>query len=254
MRLYDLMGLISTIALWIPILLLVVYKLAWYRSFPALLGYLAILCTHNLLLIEFLAPSAAMIRIAEAAFYFLAAPLTLLFLTYFCRTAAMRKKIHITVLAILIFQVLVGGLYGFNDKAFSFLSIPGLGISLIAGLLFFARQVKMTIVFQKGIGKAFLVSAVLFASIGITYIYLVRYYTNPDNRYDAQLILFMVCLLLGVGLTVGLIFEQKRVKELEELRIAREELKEIYGDGHEEKTTGPFGTVALHFDNNESWN
>lgn len=253
MRLYDLMGLISTIALWIPILLLLVYKLAWYRSFPALLGYLAILCAHNLLLIEFLAPSASVIRFAESAFYFLAAPLTLLFMTYFCRTAAMRKKIHITILAILIFQVVVGSVYGFNDNAFSILAIPGLGISLIAGVLFFARQVKMTIVFQKGLGKAFLVSAMLFASIGITYIYLVRFYANPEYRYDAQLILFMVCLLLGVGLTVGLLFEQKRVKELEELRIAREELKEIYGDV-EEKATGPFGTVALHFDNNESWN
>ena len=37
------MGLISTIALLVPIILLLAFKLAWYKSFPALLFYYYIL-------------------------------------------------------------------------------------------------------------------------------------------------------------------------------------------------------------------
>lgn len=253
MTLYDLMGLISTVALWLPILLLLAFKLAWYRTFPALLGFISVLCVYNLLLIEFLAPSSSFVSIVEKTFYFTAGPLVLLFLSYYCRTAVFRKKILMLIAGLLVFETTVAVAKGFSDDAFGILAVPGLVLALGMGLYFFARQVKLTITFQKGVGKAFLVSAVLFATVGISYIYGVRFYTNPAFRHDAQLIQFMICFLFGGALSIGLYFEHKHVKELEEIRIAREELKEIYGESNE-KATGPFGTVALNFDQNESWN
>jgi hypothetical protein len=60
-----------------------------------------------------------------------------------------------------------------------------------------------------------------FATIGLSFIYVVRYFTNPQFRQDADLVQFMIVLFTAIGLSIGLIFERKRVKQLEELRIAR---------------------------------
>ena len=45
----EVMGLISTIALFVPIIIIFALRLAWYKSFPALLAYYIIVFGYNLL-------------------------------------------------------------------------------------------------------------------------------------------------------------------------------------------------------------
>lgn len=249
MTLYELMGWISTAALLLPIALLLFYKLALYRSFPALLGFLVVLLSCNFLLLGFLPAFSAF---QESMHHMLEAPLILAYLTYFCRSLEFRKKMMIALAALVIFELVVLSVEGFTSEAYKIMTAPGLALCLGFGLYFFIYQVKLTIVYQKAFGKAMLASSMLFATIGLSFIYVVRYFTSPQFRQDANLVQFMIVLFTAIGLSVGIFFERRRVKQLEELRIAREELKAIYGN-KDEKATGPFGTVAFNLDN-DGWN
>ncbi len=249
MTLYELMGWISTVALLVPIALLLIFKLALYRSFPALLGFLFILLSCNILMLG-VAPRLDAFQ--ESMHNMLEAPLILAFLTYFSRSLEFRKRMMIALATLVAFELVVLSIEGFSSEAYKIMTAPGLALCLGFGLYFFIHQVKLTIVYQKAFGKAMLASSMFFATIGLSFIYVVRYFTNPQFRQDADLVQFMIVLFTAIGLSIGLIFERKRVKQLEELRIAREELKAIYGD-KDEKATGPFGTVAFNLDN-EGWN
>lgn len=252
MTLYETMGWISTIAVLLPISLLLFFKLALYRSFPALLSYFSFLFICNLFLLDVFGGTTQLRSVQDILHNTLAAPLSLAFLTYFARSFDLRRKMMIITGALLAFEMVIIAMKGFTEEAYRILTAPGLLLALAFGIYFFMHQVKLTIMYQKALGKALLISAMLFATIGFTYIYIVRYFINPQYRQDADLIQFLLGLFIAVGVTIGLILERKRVQQLEELRIAREELKEIYGE-EAEKTTGPFGTVAFHFDN-EGWN
>jgi hypothetical protein len=251
MTLYELMGWISTVAVLIPIALLICFKLAWYRSMPALLGYFVLLFACNLFLLGVFRGSTEWREIQDVLHNTLAAPLSLIFLTYFARTIDLRRKMVIVSCVVLAFEIIIISVKGISNETYRLITAPGLIFALGFGLSFFANHVKLSIMYQKAAGKAFLVTTMLFATIGFTYIYIVRYFINPQYRQDADLIQFLVSLVIAMGVTVGLIFERKRVRQLEEVRIAREELKSLYGE-EAKKTTGPFGTVAFNMDN-EGW-
>ena len=74
---------------------------------------------------------------------------------------------------------------------------------------------------------------------------------NVGYTKDAQLVSFVINILSTISMVIGLAFEQRRIRHLEELKTTREELKALYGES--EKLANPFETVALNFDK-EKWN
>lgn len=247
MTLYEAAGWISTIVVLIPVTLLLYFKLALYRSFPALLFYFGILFTCNIFLLDIFGGSIATRSVQDVLYNTLIAPLSLAFLTYFARNISLRRKMMAITAGLVLFEVVVLSAKGFTDDAYRILTAPGLLLTLVFSVYFFTHQVKLSIIYQKAAGKAILVSAMLFSTIGLLYVYIVRYFINPQYRQDADLIQFLLGLFIAVAVAVGIILERKRVQQLEELRVAREELKQIYG-AEAKKATGPFGTVAFNFD------
>lgn len=247
MSFFESMGIIATVALLLPVSLILVYQLTFYRSFPALLGYLSLLVICNLLLLNYIPLKGQAHLIQNIIQNLLVAPLIFLFLTYFSRTVLTRRRMHLIFYSVLGIEALTVLIFGFSSREVSLLSGATLTLTIAFALIFFVHQVKLTITHQKALGKALIVSSLLFAAIGLGYIYGVRFFANASYQHDADLIQFLIVTLTSVSLSAGLYFEQKRVKQLEELRITREELKEIYG-GDDEKATDPFETVALNFD------
>jgi len=247
MSFFELMGIIATVALLLPVILIIIYRLPFYRSFPALLGYLSLLVICNLLLLDYIPLSGHAHLVQNILQNLLVAPLIFLFLTYFSRTALLRRRMHWVFYSVLGIEALAVLIFGFSSREVSLLSGGTLALTIAFALIFFVHQVKLTITYQKALGKALIVSSLLFAAIGLGYIYGVRFFANASYQHDADLIQFLIVTLTSVSLAAGIYFEQKRVKQLEELRITREELKEIYG-AEDEKATDPFETVALNFD------
>jgi hypothetical protein len=253
MTLINTMGLISTIALFVPIIILLVFKLAWYKSFPALCFYYILLASYNLVNLDYINIGNSVIPHYHKIINHLAeTPLLLFFFTYFSRTAEFRKKLIIGIFLFLAFEVIIVGIYGLTPAAVTIVMAPGLLSILALSSFFFIHQVKIAVIYHKAIGKAIMVASLLFANAAYSFIYIVDYVIETPYTMDVYLIYYLVTIVTSIPMAIGVFFERQRVRHLSELQTTREELKKIYGS-EEREATGPLGTVALNYDK-EQWN
>jgi hypothetical protein len=253
MTLLNSMGLISTIALLLPIIMLLAFKLAWYKSFPALLFYYLFLLSNNFLSLSYIpVNNGSIILYHKIINHFLEVPLILFFYTYFSTTAKFRKRMLIATFGFIAFEIAVIALFGFTMRATTIILAPGLLAVLILSSLFFFHQAKIAIIHHKAIGKAILIASLLFAFSGYTFVYVVNHLVETPYTKDVYLLYFLITIVTSIPMAVGIIFEHQRVRHLVELQTTREELKKIYGEEEREKN-GSLGTVALNYDK-EQWN
>jgi hypothetical protein len=243
------MGLISIAALSLPIIFLLTSRLARYRSFPALLFYYAIVLSYNIAFLGYIESSRDYRYYHGVACNFLDTPLILVFLLYFSKTVFFRKKLQLVVLGFIAFEIIVILLYGFNAKATTIVLAPGIILTLVIALLFFIHQVKIAVVHHKATGKAVMISSLLFAYVGYSFVYAVYYLIKPVYKDDAHIIYFLINIVSSIAMAVGIYFEKTRVRQLSELKTTRDELKAIYQEEREgKKLTAPREAVIFNFD------
>jgi hypothetical protein len=254
MNLFTSMGLASTIALALPIITLIISRLGWYRSLLALLAYYAIALTYNLITLGYVNISK------ESAFYFgtvanlLDAPLILLFLSYFSKTASYRKKLITLTYCFIGFEIIVLVIYGFSVKTSTVILAPGLAVILVLSILFFIHQVKIAVVYQKAVGKAIMITSLLVAYAGYAFVYAVYYLIEQPYKNDARLIFYLITIITSIPMAIGVFFERKRVRHLAELRTTRKELKAIYGEDNTAPSVPPSLDAIVFNMDNEKWN
>jgi hypothetical protein len=246
----DVMGLISTVALSLPILILIVTKLAGYKTFPALAVYYSTLVAYNMLTQGYIQGSGSFTRSVGITNNLLDAPLILTFLTYFSTSARSLQRIKILIVAFIVFELVIISIYGFSIKAITIIMGPSIVLVLGFCVPFFVHQTKITIMHHKATGKALMIASLLFAYGCYSIIYLMYYLLNFRNTEDAFLVFFLVSTFSSLLMSAGIFVERKRVKKLSELKIVRKELSEIYGN---DKIAAPLRPAIFDFDK-EQWN
>jgi hypothetical protein len=256
----SIMGVFSTIALFLPILFILVLRLGTYRSFPALLFYYISVFIYNLLTEHYITVPADVVYYWGLANNLMDAPLMLYFLTYFSTSRLFKKRMQYVIAAYIVWEAAIISIEGLNIGAITIVLAPGLPLVFGYCLYFFTRQVKLAIVHRKATGKALIVSSLLFAYGCYTIIYLMYYVfkahldtagqVKPQYVEDTFLVYFMVTFISSLLISVGIFIERKRIHKLTELKITRRELSAIYP---ETKRTIPLRTVLLDFDK-EHWN
>jgi hypothetical protein len=226
---FEIVGLVSAIALLLPIITILILRLAWYKSFPALLIYYILVAGHTFLTLGLIKTDKTFIYYWGVTNNFLDAPLMLAFMTYFSKTAMFRKKMKLFIPVFIFFELIVIAVFGYNIDAAIIVMAPGLSLVLIFSVLFFIHQARITVVYQKAAGKALITTALLFAYGGYAFVYVVYYLVRTPYKADTFVIYFLVTIISSFLLTTGIFFERKRVKQLTELKITREELKLLYG-------------------------
>ena len=225
----NMVGLISAIALFLPISIILILRLSWYKSFPALLVYYFFVSCYNILSMDFVKADKDFIYYFGVINNLLDAPLMLTFMTYFSKTALFRKRMKMIVIALVLAELILVAVVGFNVKAATIALAPGLLLVLSFALLFFIHQAKITVVYQKAVGKALIAASLLFAYGGYAFVYVVYYLIKSPYKADTLFVYYLINTLSVFLLTAGIYFEQKRVKQLTELKVAREELRIVYG-------------------------
>ena len=247
MHLSGLLERTAIFTLSVPILLLIATRLAWYRAFIALFIYYIIGFTYALMPVGYINLRPETIRAFGILTNLLDAPLTLLFLSYLSRTPLVKRKIYLTVGLFVLYEVIILAIYGYTVKASTIITTPGLVLTLMLALVFAVHQIKITVVYHKAAGKALFASALFFSYVGYTYVYCVFYFMNEAYRDDARLVFYAITILSSIAISVGLLFEKKRVAKLFEIKTTREELKALYS--HEEKnTTAPLEAIVFNID------
>lgn len=254
MTFYNLMGIIAAIALLFPIILIVSFRLTVYKSFPALLAYYAILLGFNILQIDYFNTGEDINQFYSITNNLLSTPLILLFLTHFSTTAVHKNRLHIAAISYCIYELAIVFIYGYTMEASAIAMGPGLLLLIVFSLVLFIRNTKITIIHQhKAPGKAFVSTALLFAYLGYTFIYVFLYLKKTRDTGDTYLIYFIVNAVSSILMAIGIFFEAKRIKQLEELKTTREELKMLYGEEAETKTAASIEGAVFNFDK-EQWN
>ncbi|MEO7984290.1 MAG: hypothetical protein ABI688_09430 [Bacteroidota bacterium] len=246
----SVMGLISTVALFRPVLLILTFRLGSYRTFPALAGYYTIVFCYNLMTEGYIKASPDTIRYWSICNNLLDAPLMLFFLSYFSTSATLTKKIKISIFCIIGFEITIVLLKGLSTDAITITLGPSLLTVVSFCAYFFIRQTKITIMHHKATGKAIIAAALLFGYGCYTIIYLMYYVFKTPFVEDTFLVYFLVATFSSLLLCAGLVIERKRVQKLNELLQTRKELSAIYKDT---KMAAPLRTAMLDFDKDQ-WN
>jgi len=254
------MGLISSAALLIPILVIIGLRLGAYRSFPALLIYYILVFGFNILSEGYIKVDNTIVHYYGLINNLLEAPLIIYFLTYFSPSAGFTRNMKKISLFFIAFEIILILIFGFNVNTVSIIMGPGLLIIISFCIHFFIRQTKITIMHHKATGKAIMTSALLFAYGCYSIIYLMYYVfkTHIENGQvkqkeveDTFLIYFVVTTFSALLICAGIIIERRRIQKLTELKHTRKELSIVYRDTFTTKT--PVKSIALDFDR-EEWN
>lgn len=242
----SVIGLVSSIALVLPLVLIISLRLVSYKTFPAIFFYYLTILAYNIVRSQYFPVNPGVINGWNVLNNFIDAPLVLYFLTYFSTSASLTKKMHWLIAGLLTFQLAVVGVMGFNSDAISIFLGPGILLVIAFSLHFFVRQTKITISHQKAAGKAIISAALLFAYGCYAILYVVYYVLKMPNIQDTFIIYYSVITISSIGMAIGIIAESKRVRKLNELLQTRKELSVIY-----KNDTTPVRTirsVALDFD------
>ncbi len=247
----SVLGLISSVALICPVILILYYRLATYSTFPALLIYYTSVFIYNMLTEGYLVVPPAIVKYWGLANNFLDAPLMFAFLIYFSPSAVFTKRLKLLIGVFAAFEIIVIAFTGFNTKAVTIILGPGIILTIGFFLYFFIRHTKAAITNSKAFGKAMMAAALLFAYGCYGIIYTLYYVFKTPFVEDTFLVYFLVVTISSFLITTGIFIEEKRIRKLNELRLTRRELSDVYAD--EKKTAPVKRTVMLDFDR-EQWN
>jgi hypothetical protein len=224
----TILGIISSISLCLPVLLILFMRLSTYKTFPALAIYYLIVFIYNVLTEGYISAHTNVIHYLGLSNNLVDAPLMLFFLTYFSTSNEMTKKMHYLILALIAFAMIILALNGFSIDSITIIMAPGLLAVFSFCCYFFIRQTRITIMHGKSAGKALIVASLLFAYGCYAIIYLMYYIYKTEYIEDTFIIYHMVTTFSSLLLCAGIIIEKKRVQKLEELKITRKELELVY--------------------------
>jgi hypothetical protein len=223
-------GIISSVALFIPIVIIVVFGLFRNRSFLALAGNYLLVGIHNLMVQGVIVVPIPVMDSFNIICNLLDAPLMLIFLIFFRISSKTTKQIFNILFIFLGFEVVILSLFGFSAKTVEIILGPDSMLILVLSFIFFLRNVRLTITNPKSLGKAVMASSVFvfYAIFCLVYVFffLIK---NHSYREDARLVYYLVSLLSALLMSAGIVIENKRIKKLDELKNTRKELAAIYG-------------------------
>src|SRR5688500_19832078 len=128
------MGLVSTVALSLPIITIIIMGLYNYRSFPFLLFYYAVVMVYNLLTEGYIDAPESFIHYYGILNNLFDAPLMLVFLTYFSPSIQLKKRMKLLAILFMLFEVVIIGIYGLTLTAITIVMGPGILLVLAFAL------------------------------------------------------------------------------------------------------------------------
>jgi hypothetical protein len=224
----QIMGYISTVTLFLPVVLIVSLKLYKNRPLAFLLVYYTSTLLYNLMTEKIIDLPVNYIKGFGIVNNLLDIPFALLYMLYFTKSAGLRKKIHIGIIAFSVFELLAVLFFGFTKDAITIIMGPGILLIVTLSFNFFIEQIKDVIQFGKGSGKALMSASTLFLYGCFFIIYIFWYVMRTPDVQNAFLVYFFVVSLSSALMSIGLIIEKQRVKMIDELKTTQKELSMLY--------------------------
>ena len=238
----DAIGILSTLALFTPVFVIVVTKLIRYKQYLPLFIYCVLAFGFNLMTEHLINVPKSIERFYGISNNLTDMPLMLGFLLFQIPSSVQKKRMKILLGAFIVFEIVLIFMYGITVKTITVTMGPGLVIVFGYSLFYFVYTVKRSFIHNKFVGKAIVASALTFAYGCFIIIYLMHYVLNLKDLSSLFLIYYFITIIYCIILSVGLHIESKRKSKLYELLITRKELKRFFAD--EKKPAAPKGTTG----------
>ena len=242
MNWHDAIGILSTIALFTPVFVIVVTRLIRYKQYLPLFFWCALTFGYNMMTQHLVSVPKTFERYYGIINNLTETPLILTFLIYQVSSSFHIKTMKILLAAFIVFETIIVAMFGITIKTITITAGPGLMILFAYSLLYFTYTVKRSFVHNKFIGKAIIASALTFAYGCFIIIYVMHYLIELRDLPGLFLIYYFITIIYCAILSVGLYIESKRKKKLQELLVTRRELRSFFAD--EKKPATPKGITG----------
>jgi hypothetical protein len=242
MNWHDAIGLLSTIALFAPVCVIVITKLIRYKQYLPLFTWCVLAFGFNLMTEHLVSVPKTIERYYGIIYNLTDMPLILSFLIFQVASSVQIKTMKILLIAYILFEIVLIAMFGITIKTITITIGPGLLIVFGYSLYYFVYTVKRSFVHTKFIGKAIIASALSFAYGCFIIIYIMHYVIALQDLANLLLIYYFITIIYCGILSVGLYIESKRKKKLYELLITRKELMSFFSD--EKKPANPKGITG----------
>lgn len=225
------MNIIAVAALFMPIAVILIFRLSFYRTFPILLFYYAFSFFFNLIILGFFnfIPNPVKSYIG-ATNNLLDGPLMLAFLTYLCYTKKQKQLIRQMITGLLILSVIAVFIEGYNDDASRIVLGPSVIFILFFSFNFFNHYTKLIIRKPSAAGKTIISASLIFCYTIYGIIYLLFYVFKIKDLEETFLFYFLTTIFAAAGMAVGVFYEAKKIRRIKEIKQVRKELAVLYAD------------------------
>lgn len=204
---YNLIGIIHACALFLVLIVIVWKKLFIQKSFLALFTNYLITFVYALILLDTIRVSGNFKQNLGLINSLSDIPLILFFLSHFMNSSVLSKTIFKSILLFVLFEIIVVLMFGTGKKAETVILGPGILLVLFYSISAFVPQVKAAIDRRRETGKAFMITAVLFAYCCYSVVYLLFYVFQSPQQADVFAVYHLASLVSAILLVIGLILE-----------------------------------------------
>jgi len=230
MNWHDAIGILSTIALFTPVFVIVVTKLIRYKQYLPLFIYCILAFGFNLMTEHLVSVPKTVERYYGIINNLTDMPLILSFLIFQVASSFQIKTMKILLAAFIVFEIILIVLFGITVKTITVTMAPGLLIVFGYSLFYFVYTVKRSFFHNRFIGKAIIASSLSFAYGCFIIIYVMHYLIKLRDIPNLFLIYYFITIIYCGIMSVGLYIESKRKKRLHELLVTRRELMRFFAD------------------------
>lgn len=217
-------GIAATAALFMPVLLILAGRLFTNCSLLVLFFYYLLTALYSLTALGVITLPLPLKQQASVAFNYLDAPLMLVALLFFCHNNQKRKLVLVTLVLYLLFETAVGVHFGLSNRSSVYLLGPGTLLVLSFSMYFFGHYGKISIVQGKGVGKTFMLAAIVFLYGCFLLLYYLHYLQHTTAVADVFLLYYISLFISAISMSIGLVWLIKRTREIKELHLTRKEL------------------------------
>ena len=199
---------ITMVCLLLPLFAIVYKRKLWHNSFISLAFCLLLLVFTSLISSGEALFNQETISITNTISALIQPPLVLLFLTYFTNQEQVKKSMRFTVTILIITGILIFTRRDFQDVAIPLVLGLGLFLVNIFSFYFFILQIKASVTLKGQTGKAFMVSGIVFAYSCYSFIFIVNYIFNSNNRQDLFTLFEMSTFIFSFLIMLGILLNQ----------------------------------------------
>jgi len=218
------LGIISAIAFFLPVLIILSSRLLINISLLALVIYFLMVMTYNLMAVNVIVVSKEAQRNFGVINNYLDVPLMLTAMLMFCSEKWKQRVIITSILCFVAYEIIILFQFKLHQSSSTYIMGPGIILLLMYSLYLFVINIKNTIVQGKGVGKTLMITSILFAYGCYFLVYLFAYIQKTSNKADVYIIYYLTSIIFSVLMSAGLIWVKRRLREIKEVQTTRKEL------------------------------